>query len=85
MSKDFETVICIESGQGFVQGKQYAGIGWNNGHHIFRCGEKGDPIEILLHDYSGVLQNGEWDGSHELAPADGDEAPRFLVLEYESK
>lgn len=42
--KSFTIVECVTPGKGYEEGKLYPMGGWNNGVHIMRITEEGDPI-----------------------------------------
>ena len=50
-NREYMPVLCIEGGRGFVKGKIYPVVGWNNGFHVFMKNESGDPVELLCHTY----------------------------------
>ena len=55
----YEPVLCVKSGKGFKEGNIYPMLGWNNGHHVFREDENGNPEEIILHDFGSELGSPE--------------------------
>ena len=43
--REFVEVLCVETGEGFIRGKTYPMLGWNNGVHVLRETENGDIYE----------------------------------------
>ena len=59
-----EFAICVTSGEGFEKGKIYPILGTNNGIHILRRGDDGDPYDFIA--ASGGIGEGlfnNWDDS----------------------
>ena len=53
----FRMVICRESGDGFMEGKIYPQMGYNNGIHVVRETDGGDIHEIVC--CSGGIGKGD--------------------------
>ena len=64
---EFKPMLCTVSGQGFMEKHAYAAVGSNNGIHVFRENEAGDPVEIVVHNFGDTFE-----------PADGSSVPRFI-------
>lgn len=59
-----EFVICVTSGKGFQKDKVYPVLGTNNGIHILREGENGNPYDFIA--VTGGMGEGDfnnWDDS----------------------
>ena len=59
--KHFAEVLCIKSGEGFIEGHLYAvGDAWNNSLYVLGCDECGNPINYPVHCYGeDILESPE--------------------------
>ena len=69
--REFQEMLCVESGDGFIKGHTYAMVGWKNGMHVLRETVNGDVYDKLC-----------FTGGDEVYAADETGAPRFTWLNY---
>jgi len=75
MKQHFDIARCTASGKGFIAGDEYAIVGGNNGLHVFRTDENGDPVELIIFgcgDSDFDDEGHQIGGIEYLAPSDND-------------